>query len=368
MEFKVRAIDAPEEKSKQEVENELLKRHEAEQAAKNKENEKPQEEVKEKGVQEVIPELTDEQVLSYIEKRYNKQIKSVDELLTEREKSEPLPPEVDAYFKYKKETGRGIEDFVKLNKDFNSMPADDLLREYYLATEEGLDKDDVESLMQEFAFDEEVDDEASIKKAKLAKKKAVSQAKKYFNQQKEVYKKPLESSPAEMPPEKEEKIKAFEEILQKAEAQQQNDAKKREVFVQKTDEVFGSGFKGFEFTIEDAERGTKKYTFSPADAAELKKLQATPINFINKFLDENGFMKDAAGYHRSLAIAMNPDRFAKFFYDQGVAEATESILRKQKNINMSERRVPEVITKGGTTIRSLSSDSGHGLKIKSKKT
>ena len=34
---------------------------------------------------------------------------------TRRSKSE-LPEDVAAYFKYKKETGRGIEDFVKLNR------------------------------------------------------------------------------------------------------------------------------------------------------------------------------------------------------------------------------------------------------------
>ena len=42
-------------------------------------------------------------------------------------------------FKYKKETGRGIEDYVKLQKDFSSMNPDNLLREYLTITEgEGL--------------------------------------------------------------------------------------------------------------------------------------------------------------------------------------------------------------------------------------
>ena len=100
-------------------------------------------------------------------------------------------------------------------------------------------------------------------------------------------------------------------------------------------------------------------------AAELKKAQATPMNFINKFLDENGLMKDAAGYHRALAIAMNPDKFAKFFYEQGKADATDSELRKIKNINMSERRAPEAVNKGGMQVRSVTPDSGKSLKIRS---
>ena len=32
---------------------------------------------------------------------------------------------------------------------------------------------------------------------------------------------------------------------------------------------------------------------------------------------------------------MNPEKFAKFFYEQGKADATEDVMRKTKNINMS---------------------------------
>jgi hypothetical protein len=89
------------------------------------------------------------------------------------------------------------------------------------------------------------------------------------------------------------------------------------------------------------------------------------MNFINKYLDENGLVKNAAGYHRSLAIAMNPDKFANFFYEQGKSEATEDVMRKTKNINMSERRAPEITNKGGMTVKSINPDSGRGLKIRS---
>ena len=44
------------------------------------------------------------------------------------------------------------------------------------------------------------------------------------------------------------------------------------------------------------------------------------------------YFNDAAGYHRALSIAMNPDKFAKFFYEQGKSEAVEDVLRKQKNV------------------------------------
>ena len=112
----------------------------------------------------------EEDVLSYIGKRYGKEINSLDEL-SEREESEELPEDVASYFKYKKETGRGIEDYVKLQRDFDAMNPDSLLREYLQFTEgEGLDAEDIDSLMEDYSYDEELDDESVIKKTKLAKK------------------------------------------------------------------------------------------------------------------------------------------------------------------------------------------------------
>jgi len=76
-------------------------------------------------------------------------------------------------------------------------------------------------------------------------------------------------------------------------------------------------------------------------------------------------MKDAAGYHRSLAMALNPEKFAKFFYEQGQADATDDVTRKIKNINMSERQAPVSVSKGEMKVKAVNPDSGRGLKIRS---
>lgn len=359
MEFKVRAVEGYEPKSVQEVEKELLERHEQQFNETVEETPvinmaTPEQET----AQEV--ELREEDVLSYIGKRYNKQINSFDELLTERNQAEDLPEDVAAYFKYKKETGRGFEDFVNLRKDYDSMEPEELLHSYLAATQEGFDDNDIDVLMDDYRYDEDIDEEHTIKKIKLAKKKIIGEAKKYFNQQKEKYKMPLESSVAGIPDEEKEVYEAYKQYTQQAKSQQEQESRKRDWFQKKTDEVFNEEFKGFEFNVND-----RKLSFTPGDSNELKKSQSTPLNFINKFLDEDGLMKDAAGYHRSLAIAMNPDRFAKFFYEQGLSDATEDVMRKTKNINMSERRAPEVTNKGGMQVKAKDNDSGRTLKIKS---
>ena len=356
MEIKVRAVDGIEEKSIAQVEEELLEKHEEQ-----FEDSTPKEEVVEQAVETTESEgLTEEQVLSHIKNRYNKEISSMDELFAERESQEELPEDVAAYFKYKKETGRGISDYVKLQRNFDEANPDTLLRDYLKATETALDDDDIQSLMDEYSYDADLDDESDIKKVKVAKKKAIAKAKNYFVEQQEKYKQPLESRSEAISDSEKEQYNAYKQYLNEAATQQEETKRKSEWFTQKTDEVFNNEFKGFEFNI-----GEDKVTYSPGSAEETKKLQLSPMNFVNKYLDENGLMKDAAGYHKALAVAMNPEKFAQYFYEQGKANATEDVMRKTKNINMTTRNTPEVSSKSGTQFKSLNNDSGRGLKIRS---
>lgn len=372
MEFKVREIDSVEQKSVQEVENELLEKHEQEV---NLEVDNSTEEVnsevdnnKESANNAQTTEteasgLTEEDVLSFIKNKYDKQINSVQDLFQAREESEPLPEDVAAYLKYKKETGRGFDDFSKLNRDLDTIDPDKLLKEYLMATEKGLDEEDIDSLMEDYSYDEELDDETTVKKIRLKKKKDIAKAKEYFESEKEKYRVPLESSGSPISDEDKKALEEYKQYVQQATTYEEEAKRKTDWFMQKTNEVFGGEFKGFEFTID----GDKKVIYSPGDANELKSAQQNPSNFIQKFLDEDGLLKDAVGYHKSLAIAMNPEKFAKFFYEQGKSVATEDVIRQTKNINMTTRRAPEVTSKGGVQIRAVNPSSGNGLRIKSKK-
>jgi hypothetical protein len=358
VQYKVRLLDGVEDKGVAQVEQELLDRHEQEQYGQEPQTIEP--DGQEPQVVET-EELDEQKVLSYIGKRYNKQINSFEELMAERKESEELPEDVSAFLKYKKETGRNIEDFLKLRKDFDSMDSEQLVKEYLSSTQEGLDADDIDSLMDDYRYDEELDDESSIKKTKIARKKIINEAKKYFNSQKEKYKLPLESSVVGLSKEDEEEFNAYREYTKQAKTISEENNRKRQWFDQKTDEVFSKEFKGFEFDVNN-----KKITFIPGEATELKKVQSTPQNFIGKFLDESGLMKDAVGYHKSLAVAMNPEKFAKFFYEQGLADATEGTLRGIKNINMSERKTPQYSkSTDGIQVKAVNPDSGKSLKIRS---
>lgn len=386
MDIKVREVTA-EEKSSQEIEQELLDKHEEKtqteteqvESTEVKVEEQPEQTVEvkevndtnqeEKPVEEIVEEqppqmqtpteLDENEVLSYIGKRYGKEINSIDELVSEREESEPLPEDVAAYLKYKTETGRGFNDFAKLQRDYTDLSPDALLREYYSITEEGLDSEDIDLLMEDFVFDEEIHEPTEIKKIKLAKKKEIAKAKRFLKQQQEQYKQPLESRESSATANNDELIE-YRQYLETAKTQEEQANHKRQWFVKKSDEVFNTEFKGFKFNI-----GEDQVVYTPGSASELKKAQETPLNFVNKFLDSNGYLKDAEGYHRSLAIAMNPEKFAQFFYEQGKSQATDDVMRKTKNVNMSERSAPEVSVKSGFQVKAVSQPSSKGLRIKS---
>jgi hypothetical protein len=358
--FTVRDIGAGEERSMQEIEQELLDKHE-EKFNQETTKEETTEVVVEETVEQSTPELKDEDVLSYIKGRYNKDINSVDELFKERESNEELPSDVSAFLKYKKETGRGIDDFMKLSKDFNTLSPEKLLAEYYSATESDLDDEDINYMIEDrFGYDPDFDEEKDIKKKEIAKKKELAKAKKFFEDQKEQYKSPLESRGSSVPDEDKEGYSAYKKYVQDAQTVQQESYKKSEYFQKKTEELFNQDFKGFDFNI-----GDKDLKFLPGDPADLKKSQSDLTNYISKYLDSDGLISDAVGYHRSLSVAMNPEKFAKFFYEQGKAEALLDTAKQTKNIDMEVRTSPQSISSSGVKVKNIDDGGGRGLKFKS---
>ena len=374
----VKLVGEAETKSTQEIEKELLDKHEEnlkteetpvekiekveDTTVKTVEEPKQQEEQKKEEAPVKEQALEDKDILEYIKNRYNKEISSVDDLFAQQKANEDLPEDVSAFFKYKKETGRGLGDFAKLQQDYTKLDDEKVLTDYYAAIEEGLDEIDIQDLIDDkFGFDSELDEEKVVKKKKLAKKRELSKARKFFEEQKEQYKLPLESSPGVSSKEQDEEFKRYKSYMEESKTQEESRKKRYDWFVQKTNEVFNQDFKGFEVSVND-----KAYTYKPGDATELKNKQSDYTNFIAPFMDkETGMMKDSQGYHKAIAIASNPEKFARFFYEQGKAEAIDDVSKKSKNIDMV-RKAPQNFSKDGLKIRSVGdTTSGRGLRIKS---
>jgi hypothetical protein len=357
--FKVRLLDDGETLSVQEVEEKLLAEHEASQMKNDGDGEGQGEEGQD--TPEPI-EIREEDVLSFIKNKYNRDVNNFEDLLAEREAPIDLPEDVSAFLRYKKDTGRGIQDFISLNRDLDKEDPYQLILQYHKETQPELDEEDLlYNIKSTLSYDEEFDDENEVRGKKIGMKKELAKAKAHFENLKEQYKIPVEQIGGGVPDGEKEEYEAFKSETKKARDLQGEQIKRSEFFAQKTDELFSDEFKGFEFKIEDS-----KFNFKPAEAAALKEAQGDVSNFFSKFLDKNGYVKDAAAYHKAIAVAMNPDSFAKHFYEQGMADAVEKDAKESKNIDMNARRVPESSSKSGFKVTALDSGPSAKIKIKTK--
>lgn len=320
------------------------------------EQEVPQVELVEEPREELT--LDDDKIMSYLKERYDLKVDSLDDVLRKTEKQE-LPEDVSKFLEYKRETGRDYVDFMNLQKDWSSVDDNAVLAEYLKETKRHLDSEDIKYLIEEqYSFDEDFDDEKDIKRKKVALKEELYKARQYFEQQKEKYKAPLESSSAELPGDVKEAYDFYNEYKQSTQREQELAEQRAKVFSEKTNSLFNEGFKGFEFDL-----GEKKQAFVPRDVTKVKEFQSDISNFFAQHLDENGIVKDAAAYHKALFAATNADAMAKYFYEQGRADATGGIVKETKNIDMSVRDNKSV-EDGAPKFRIVNDSSDFKLKFK----
>ena len=129
--------------------------------------------------------MDDEIVLSHIRKKFGKEELSYDDLLQKEVVEKELSEDLETLRKYKQETGRGIEDFVKLNRNFDNESPDAIIAEYISTQNPEFDRDYVSfEMSRNFSFDEDEDEEVEIRSKKIAKMKMLEEARRLFNDQK----------------------------------------------------------------------------------------------------------------------------------------------------------------------------------------
>jgi len=213
-----------------------------------------------------------------------------------------------------------------------------------------------------FAYDEDMDEDKEVKRKKLAMKEQVAQAKQHLESVKSKYYEDIKSG-SKLTEEQQKAINFFNRYNEESEQSRKIGEKQSEVFRSKSDQVFNENFKGFEYNV-----GEKKYRFNVKDKQGVRETQGDINNFIKKFLTEDNMIEDAAGYHKGLFTAMNPDQVANHFYEQGKADALKESIAKSKNVNMDPRQSHvENINTSGFTVRALNDDSpDFKFKIKQK--
>ncbi len=85
------------------------------------------------------------------------------------------------------ETGGTIEDYTRLNADYSNVDDKTLIKEYYKKNKPYLDSEDLDLLLEDFDYDEDLDEEKDIRKKKLAFKEEVAKAKNFLEETKSKY-------------------------------------------------------------------------------------------------------------------------------------------------------------------------------------
>ena len=271
-------------------------------------------------------------------------------------KTPKLPENIEKLVTFMNETGGTVEDYVELNRDYSKLDDQQLLQEHLRKTKPHLDSEDINLILEDYKYDEEIDEEKEIRRKKLAYKEAVAFAKKDLEDQKSKYFAEIKQRPGV----NQEQQKAMD-FFNRYNKQQETIKQSQEHFKQETNNLFNSEFKGFEYTL-----GDKRFRYKVKDPVAIAETQSNIKNFVNKYMDKEGNISDAAGYHKALYAAMNADKLASHFYEQGKADGVKSLVQQSKNpANDEPRQVASGdVFVGGFKVKAISGSDSSKLKIK----
>ena len=301
--------------------------------------------VKEESPIEVIEEIKEETTVEEIKKEETPVVESP-----------KLPENVDKLVKFMEETGGTVEDYVELNKDYSKLNNDQLLQEYLRKTKPHLDSEDISLIMEDYKYDEELDEQKEIRRKKLAYKEAVASAKQDLESRKNKYYAEIKQRPGVT----QEQQKATD-FFNRYNKQQETIKQTQKDFKQRTKDLFNTDFKGFDYNV-----GDKKFRYKVQDPSKIAETQSNISNFVEKFLDKEGKISDTAGYHKALYAAMNADKLASHFYEQGKADGVKNMVQKSKNPSVD---APRQVAGGdvyvaGFKVKAISGTDSSKLKIK----
>ena len=318
---------------------------------------------------DVVEEVVDQPVLQEVteEEKVEEVQEAVEEAVEEAVATgEPLPENIQKVVEFMEETGGDLQDYVNLNRDVSKMDDSDILDEYYRSTKSHLTAEERNFLLEEkFGYEDDIDDEKTIRSKKIALKEQVAEARAHLDRQKSKYYEDIKAG-SKLTQEQQDAINFYHKYNKDQESQKKLSEKSKRTFLNKTDSFFGQDFKGFEYNV-----GDKKYRYNVNDVNKVKTAQSDINNFVNKFVGEDkSTIDDAAGYHKSLYTAMNADAIAKHFYEQGKADAIKSQVAKDKNINLEPRKTHGETNVGGVKYKVLGQSSSEiknrSFKIRSK--
>jgi hypothetical protein len=269
-----------------------------------------------------------------------------------------LPENIEKLVSFMEETGGTIEDYTRLNADYSNLDEKTLLKEYYKKNKPYLDNSDVDLLLEDFDYDEDLEEEKDIRKKKLAFKEEVAKAKGFLEETKIKYYDEIKLR-SNVNPDTQKATDFFNRYNKQQEVAKQQ----HERFQESTKQLFSDDFEGFDIKV-----GDKNYKYNIQNRDKVAENQSNINNLVGKFLDSDGNVNDTKGYHKAIYAADNVDRIASHFYEQGKADAVKDVMNKSKNLSDTKARSSQGdVFINGFKVKAISGADSSKLKIKTKK-
>ena len=319
--------------------------------------EKPKDSVNSEAVVEEV--RTAEEAIEIIEEASEIKQELKEAVRDEKVLGKQLPENIEKLVSFMEDTGGSVEDYVRLNADYSSVDDNTLLKEYYKKEKPYLDNSDIDLLLEDFQYDEDLDEDRDIRKKKLAFKEEVAKAKNFLEETKEKYYADIKLK-SNVNPDAQKAMDFFNRYNKQQEATKQQ----HEEFKNNTKKLFTEDFEGFDINV-----GENKYRYKIQNTESVADKQSNINNLIGKFLDKNGSVSDYKGYHKAMYAAENVDKIAAHFYEQGKADAVKNVVNSSKNLSDAKARPSNSgdVFLNGFKVRAISGADSTKLKIKTKK-
>ena len=269
-----------------------------------------------------------------------------------------LPENITKLVSFMQETGGTMQDYLRLNTNYDDIDRDVLVKEYYKNTKSHLSAEEIDFMIDDnFAFDEDIDEERDIRRKKLAYKEEVAKARKFLNDTKDKYYDEIKLNSPKLSGNQQEASDFFNRYKE----DQEKNANNHEKFKANTNQLLNEQFEGFDFSL-----GEKKFRYGIQNPSQIAEKQSDISNFIGKFLGKDGTIEDTAGYHKALYAGANADKIANHFYEQGKADAIRDVVNKSNNTSSSARKAAPIdgARFGAYKVKSVSGADSTKLKIK----
>jgi hypothetical protein len=286
-------------------------------------------------VQAKEAEISEDGVLEFLNRQLGTEYKTLSELNKKEEKSPFASPIVETINKFMSETGRDLNDWVRLQNMTSQLEQgthEDIMRLKYQQENPNLSPEKVEKLFNS-DFKKMVVDEDSMTEAEIAEAK----------EHNELVDIKLERNAA----------KAKQELMQIAESYKapviEKESNEGAFDPQAFGETFSSDYKNYlqetleevEFDLGDGE------TFSLKVEGDFKNTNVSnPIEFINGFLDEQGNF-DMESWAAKMMVMQHADKIIRMAVNQKSSEAKEKLIKeeiKNVNIGVQEKQQQQTIT------------------------